>query len=172
MSGRSTHSPRKNNERRKSKKRKNFIALLVVLLVLAAVLSYIGYSNNKEYGGARYVASNNEPFTTLENKDTLKNLARIELGKDGVSIMDISKVFYTDSIFWPYISMANNNINDPLKYNLLNLPKGTVLGIPKVRQELLDKNNAASVRRLNHIRDSIIFAIEEKRKPKSSDFFD
>ncbi|MDR1810825.1 MAG: hypothetical protein LBR34_10585, partial [Prevotella sp.] len=136
-----------------------------VVGVALLVLLYIGYFSDSESGGGTFgqQAVANELYTTLENNDTL-NLARIELGKN-ISILDISKIFYNDSIFWPYIAMSNKALNDPLKYNLLYIPKGTVLSIPAIAPVYLDKHNKTSIERVERIRDSIMLAIEEKRKP-------
>jgi hypothetical protein len=165
---RSSHSHRKKGDKKGNRTRQNLIAFVVVLIVLAMVLLYIGYFSENENNSSQNPASNNKLYTMLENNDTL-NLARIELGKD-ISILDVSKIFYNDSIFWPYIAVANKGINDPLRYNLLYIPKGTVLNIPAIQAILLDLDNEASMEQLVHIRDSLMTAIEEKRKPKSADF--
>jgi hypothetical protein len=139
--------------------------LAIVIALLAGFYYYKKHVIDPEDQSVHNSTASNEPFHILENSDTLRYLESIELGKP-MSIMDVSLTFYKNKIFWPYIYRENKNIDNPL-----NMPKGTILNIPKVKESLLEFTEA-NVEHVGFIGDSILNAEAEKRKPnKDLDYY-
>ena len=154
---------KKRSSRNKKEIKRNYIALIVIIAILVSGIYYIKeIEKNEAYESAKNAPSN-ELYHVLENNDTINNIKRIELGKN-MNILDISQIFYQDKIFWPYIIKLNQHITNPL-----DIPKGTIITVPKVDAEFLDLNATENVARVKTIGDSILNEVNERRKPKVLD---
>ncbi|GAB6011883.1 hypothetical protein [Viscerimonas tarda] len=153
---------------KKSRKRKssnkNFIALLVIIVVLVGGIYYIRDLEKKEAYEISLNPQNDEVYHVLENRDTVRYIESIELGQNRINILDLSQDFYGNKVFWPYIFQVNQHIENPL-----DMPKGTVLLIPRVDSLHLDLTATGNVERVRFIGDSILTAVNERRKPREFD---
>lgn len=144
--------------------RKNYIATIVIILLLAGGIYYIKEIEDKERYEISLNGGNNEYYKVLENQDTTRYIVNIELSQHNTNILDLSEIFYSNKIFWPYIFQANKKIENPL-----DMPKGTVLLIPKVDSVLLDINSPETVSRVKSLGNSILEEVNEKRRPRVFD---
>lgn len=152
--------------RRKKKKpfflRRNIISLFVVILIVAGILLYIRDVDHKE------VIENQENsnelvdgiYHSLENTDSTNYIANIII-EENTDILKLSNKFYGDEIFWPYIFLANSDID-----NILNIDIGTIIKIPKVSSHLINKTYKESVIKAQMLGDSLLNDVQIKRKKK------
>lgn len=75
-------------------------------------------------------------FQELDNTDTI-NYSRIIIPESDVSLQYISKTYYGNDIYWPYIFEANKNIVN----NQFIIQAGSITKIPKIAVDLVDLNN-------------------------------
>lgn len=75
-------------------------------------------------------------FQELDNTDTI-NYSRIIIPESDVSLQYISKTYYGNDIYWPYIFEANKNIVN----NQFIIQAGSITKIPKIAVDLVGLNN-------------------------------
>lgn len=139
--------------RKKKNKLKNSIALIVIFAIVAGMYYYIEvYSSNT--GRAYDDETGQSEYIILENTDSSRYQDLVMYNRN-VNINNISKTFYKDSQFWPYIFIANCTI-PAVRKNPLDIPKGLVLKIPRLKDTEKDPNNPFAVERAIELADSIL----------------
>lgn len=123
---------------RKSNLVKTCIITLVILTILG--IGYIILSGSAIKPKDKL--SQNITFRELDNTDTI-NYSYIVIPESDVSLQYISKIYYGNDIYWPYIYNANKNIIN----NLLVIQAGSITKIPKISVDLvnLHKGKEASI---------------------------
>jgi len=152
---------RKNSSRdkRNNKSKKNLYALLVIVLLLGGGYLYITELEFKE-AAQNNSAEQKADYFEVENSDSAKFIKQIVTNKN-YTILELSKLFYKNEMFWPYIFEVNSTLE-----NILNIEKNTVIRLPRVDASLLDTNNQENKDKIKYIGDSIMNVITEKIKPK------
>ncbi len=151
---------------RKKKKvfTKNVVATLIIIVLLTGGYLYIREAEINDFKRPPVINNDHEHrelYYILENRDTANFLEYIILEKN-TNILELSKIFYGNEVYWSYIYLKNNkNISNPL-----DIPKGTALNIPRVDSELIDQTNPATLERATVVGDSILNFIYEDSKPK------
>lgn len=144
--------------RRKKHKKKRSYKNIIILIIVALILGGVYYYTNIYMHDPEAVVSQQPSlpkYTLLENKDSTCIAAVIY--NTNMNINDISKTFYKSHVFWPYIFIANQK-EPAIIRNPLDIPKGVIIKIPKISDELLNLNNAKSLQRVQSIADSILEA--------------
>lgn len=145
--------------KKSSKKKSSRLLRQLILLLFLIVFLGGGYYYLKIYIENTPPADstlNKAQYVTLENNDSIKNLAVI-MYNNNVSINTISETFYKSDIFWPYIYLENKQVI----YNPLNIDAEIVLRIPNIPKKLLDLQDTASINRVKMIADSILNSVSE-----------
>lgn len=106
---------------------KTCIATLAILLVVS--IAYIVLSSNSSKPNERNHSEMG--FSEIENKDTLA-FHRVIIPQVDVSMQYISRIYYGDEIYWPYIYMANKDAAN----KKLVVRGGTSIRIPRVVVDL------------------------------------
>jgi len=146
------------NRSRSKKRRKNTIKNLLILALVFIILGGIYYYVNI------YMHETPPPpaperqadYIVLENSDSAR-YKEIVLYNTNVNINTVSKTFYNSNIFWPYIFIANQDV-EGVKNNPLDIPKGSRLKIPRLTENMIDPANEKAIERVKHLADSILNA--------------
>ena len=149
------------NKKQKSK-RKTTIFLIIAIIIVGVFIkiSYVFLTGEHQNTDA-YVDKdddNNTAYTILENTDTI-NLQSIILTTQQVTIYDISKHFYGETFYWPFILQVNDiqKIPDPL-----NINSDQVIKIPRIDFLRMKEDKGAADAKV--LKDIMLTKIAEKNK--------
>lgn len=123
-------SKSKSGKRRKSVTKKNLFIVFLVFVILAAGYVYIKKLENEE---KKFTPVNTvqTDYEILENNDSINYIA-VVIYNQNININTVANDFYGDNNFWPYIFQANEQ-NSAVKRNPLDIPKGTILKLPRIQ---------------------------------------
>ncbi|MDL2215133.1 hypothetical protein LJC00_02990 [Dysgonomonas sp. OttesenSCG-928-M03] len=142
----------KSSKRKKRSGLKNLMVIALVFIILGGIYYYVNIYMSDPH---TVVSSEHQPeYTLLENKDSTKYEA-IVMYTNNVNINTLANTFYKNNIFWPYIFIENKDV-EGVKRNPLDIPKGVVLRIPKISDNMLDPANPRAVKVAKQLADSIL----------------
>lgn len=144
---------------RSSKKKSNLkhiYILIFVLAVLAGGYYYIEKLENEtpqNYVPAPLTKEEGSTlrYAVLENTDSTRYEAIIIYSQD-VSISDVSRTFYNNDKFWPYIYLENK----ALISNPLDIKKDVILKIPRLSSVFRNSDESKTLERAKFLADSIL----------------
>lgn len=142
----------KSSKSRKKKgvgKRQFFILLSVLCILGGGYYLLKKYTKDADLQKSR--SDKTSQYILLENNDSIKYLA-VVIYRGNVSINNVATTFYKNEIFWPYIYIENKG----MIVNPLNISKEVVLKIPRLSPNILDVNDAASIKIIKNLADSIL----------------
>ncbi len=128
------------------------MVIALVFLILGGIYYYVNIYMRDPHTAV--VTEHQPEYTLLENKDSVK-YAAIVMYTNNVNINTLANTFYKNNIFWPYIFIENQDV-EGVKSNPLDIPKGVVLRIPRISDNMLDPANPAAVDKAKHLADSIL----------------
>ncbi len=144
-------------KKRKSFFRRNLLAIVAVLLLVGAGIYYVNDIEKQEIIELAQTTPS-EPYHILENPDSAKYIQSILIEKN-TSILNLSKTFYKEESFWPYILMDNPEIK-----NILDLEKGQIVKIPKLPASFISLSSPEQQKILKKLSDSLQTSYAEKKK--------
>ena len=134
-------------KKERSKKIRNVtLSLVVAITILGFLFEMYLFPTGKKI--ERHDL-HNPIYTELENQDTI-NFAHIIVSESVIDFIGLSKMYYGNDIFWPYLYSANKNGN----IIPLEIRPGTIIKIPKLDKSLIDASNKSKV-------DSVEFLARE-----------
>ncbi|MDH6356034.1 hypothetical protein M2132_002388 [Dysgonomonas sp. PH5-45] len=136
----------------KQKKRVAIIGTIVILLLVFGLYKYITYEPAQ---AAPVQTKEGLQLISLENPDSAQFLDVI-MSEQRMNIIILADKFYGNSAYWPYVF----EINKESIQNPLDIPKNTVLRIPRIDSVLAEKDGLEEVKRLG---DSILSEIDRKK---------
>jgi len=143
------------NEELKRKKSANLRIVILLLVTIAglALLLFLLYPKQTKdnLSAPPPVVSGMPNYTMLENNDTINYLCKI-IAESELDFASLALEFYGYETFWPYIFKANENEVS----NAFEIKTGTVIVIPRLDNELIDRNNKFSVDKANAMINEII----------------
>lgn len=145
----------KSSKKRNSKRvYKNFTILALFFVIFGGMYYYLNvYMEDSDFnadGANQHIPE----YIVLENTDSVK-YAAIVMYSNNVNINNIASTFYKSNIFWPYIFIENQHIEE-VKANPLDIPKGIVLKIPRMPQSMIDLGNQQTLDKVKMLTDSIL----------------
>jgi len=145
------------NHEKEETKRKRFsniriIVLLIITIIGVIVLLMFLYPKEKRDDLSTPIV-NKPAYLMLENNDTI-NCLHIIVAESELDFATLSQIFYDYGKFWPYIYKANEK--DISISSTFGIKAGTVIKIPKLEKELIDKNNKYSVDKAQAMVDEIL----------------
>lgn len=139
--------------RDKKAKPKKIKLLLFLLFIIAAFAAGYVYTLEDSKETPPKVVRDAE-FMTVENPDSTKYKTVVS-PLNHVEILTVSRIFYGDEAYWSYILQANPEID-----NLLNIPTGAVIKIPKI-DSLGTENSLAKAKLLG---DKLLSSLNKETK--------
>lgn len=132
----------------KSKRKLNLVKTCVISLIILIIIT-ISYFAINPMNGQKHKELNIN-FIQLINTDP-DNYSQIVLTDTTVSLQVISKFYYGDEVFWPYIYMANKDIIR----NILEIQAGSIIRIPKFEVDLAELQNGNAALKAKQLGDKI-----------------
>ncbi|MDR1809469.1 MAG: hypothetical protein LBR34_03570 [Prevotella sp.] len=123
-----------------SKRLKIFFLFLITTVAVIYVIEFLHtYPKKKNDAVNQHKVS----YREVENADTIHFSHVIVVGPN-MDFLSLSKVYYNDEMFWPYIYKANESaVAD--SFGSFEIQEGTVIKIPRLDKDLIDHNNPSSV---------------------------
>lgn len=140
--------------------RRNVIILFIVIFIVIGIWLFIRDVDKQEFSENREINQEvvDGMYRNLENLDSVSYKANIMV-EETTSILQLSKKFYGDEVFWPYIFIVNTDIE-----NILDIQPGTIIKIPHVSPHLINKSYKESIVRAELLADSLLNDVQLKRK--------
>lgn len=127
-------------KRDKPSRKKSFLVISLFFLIAIGVFFIITWSSKQQQRENIDINHDKLEFVTVENTDPKKYIAIISPVK-AVDILVVSKYFYKYEEYWSYI-YRDNKLD-----NLLNIPAGAIIQIPKI-DSIGSKNSLAKAKLL------------------------
>lgn len=130
--------------KKEQKKTSGFLPIIIAIFLILAIAG-VGYlffyqtsQNNSGLGASNNI--NDVKFEQLVVEDSLNYSYMIIPNKD-VSILEVSKKYYGNEVFWPYIYISNENSMN----NSIIATGNSIIKIPRLSFDLASYNNGSFI---------------------------